>query len=748
VPLVKSATPDPLRPYTFHGVHLEWEQGRDQAIGDCPWCGREGKFYVNIENGLWDCKICTPGMGGEGGGNSLTFLKRLWEESDKRNTSEELDNLARDRRLLYPETLTYWGVTKSIITNDWIIPAYGVKGNLTQLYRYIHNRVEGRMMLLPTPTLTHGIIGLNLFNKDRPNIHICEGPWDGMGMWELMRTAKTDYEEGGLTPTGSEASSLLSKTNVIAMPTCTSYREEWGSLLEGKVVTLFFDSDHPRTHNKTVSRAGYDGMVHVARLLSKRSPSVKSLHYICWGKEGYDPEQTSGYDVRDEICHGELRERLGKLSGLFGKVQPIPTDWIPGRDKKSEKGKTEMDIVHCDNWKELVTAWRRPMKWLDGLDKALSVMLACVVSTKALGDQLWVMVIGPAACGKSTLCEALSVNKKYILAKSTIRGFHSGFKTDQAGTEDHGLVAKLAGKTLVTKDGDTLLTSPNLPQILAEARDIYDSTSRTHYRNATSRDYQGIRMTWILCGTSGLRQIDSSELGERFLKCSIMDRIDDELEDEILWRVVNRADRSMTYEADGDIETQYDPDMVKAMQLTGGYVSYLREHAQSLLSAVTLDEASLIRCLRLGKFVAYTRARPSKKQDESVEREFAARLASQMTRMAKCLAVVLNMKKVTVDSDVMVRLTKVAMDTAKGRTCDIIKHLAKSGEKGLELGTVATLTNHTEDKERTLLRFLRHIGAVEVYRPDAKKMGISPRPHWRLTSRMAKLYQEIMQSNA
>ena len=29
-----------------------------QAIGDCVFCGKETKMYVNKSNGLWDCKVC------------------------------------------------------------------------------------------------------------------------------------------------------------------------------------------------------------------------------------------------------------------------------------------------------------------------------------------------------------------------------------------------------------------------------------------------------------------------------------------------------------------------------------------------------------------------------------------------------------------------------------------------------------------------------------------------------------------
>jgi hypothetical protein len=357
-----------------------------------------------------------------------------------------------------------------------------------------------------------------------------------------------------------------------------------------------------------------------------------------------------------------------------------------------------------------------------------------------VGDQLWAKIIGPAACGKSTLCEALSVSIKYVKAKSTIRGFHSGYRMSSDGSEDNSLISELRDKTLVTKDGDTLLQSPNLGQILSEARDIYDSVSRTHYRNKASKDYSGVRMTWLLCGTSSLRALDSSELGERFLDCVIMEKIDPDLEDEILWRVANRADRAMSFEASSSADTHYDQDLVHAMQLTGGYVNYLREHAQSLLDATKTPSSALQQCVKLGKFTAYMRARPSRKQDESAERELAARLVSQMVRLAKCLAVVLN--KPRVDEDVMRRVTQVALDTARGKTLEIASKLYKEGRVGMYQASIAhELSEAAEEKLKSTLLFMRKIGIIERY--IKKSTVVRSMARLRLTEDMALLFEQV-----
>ncbi len=369
-------------------------------------------------------------------------------------------------------------------------------------------------------------------------------------------------------------------------------------------------------------------------------------------------------------------------------------------------------------------------------------MLASVASTKLIGDQLWIKVIGPAACGKSTLCEAITVSRRYVVAKSTLRGFHSGYKSERGeSNEDNSLVIDLYDKTLITKDGDTLLQSPNLSQILSEARDIYDKVSRTHYRNKMSKDYAGINMTWILCGTSSLRSIDSSELGERFLDCVIMERIDDGLEDEILLRVINRADRNMLLEANGTPESQQEPELTEAMQLTGGYVDYLRDNAGTQMQNIENPTRSKLRCSRLAKFVARMRARPSTRQEETAERELAPRLGSQLVRLAKCLAFVLNREEV--DVVVMQRVTRVALDTARGQTLEIAHCLHKLGEQGAEAHGVGLAINRTDDQSRRLLRFLRQIEVVENFVPNLGR-GIRGKVRWRLTDYMRDLYEDVI----
>lgn len=730
-----------LRPFLAHGVQLEWSEHSEQATGDCPFCGREGKFGVKVEDGRWRCFVCAAGTE-RGGGNVFTFLRELYAIAPQ--PLDELTTLAVERKIVSVDSLVSWGIKSAPLTDDWLVPGYNAEGKLTQLYRYAKQSNGHKRILYATPGLHQQIHGVNLYDPKKPDVWVFEGPWDAIAAWEVMGHAKVDGE--GLSLTSNEQASLRGRINVLAVPGCGSIGEpfsKWTPLFKGKRLAMFFDSDHPRKHPQTqqdIPPAGHSALQRAIGLLSKCEEPPKEVGYLHWGEHGYDPTRKDGYDVRDWISPGkDIKERIALIQQLINHVLPIPDEWIKGklRSGSSSNGEITTDCVPCYSWKELINQWRKAIRMTVGIDIGLSVCLACVTSTRAVGDQLWIKLLGPASCGKSTIAEALSVNKQFILAKSHIRGFHSGFQTDREGTEDHSLMKQVQDKTLVTKDGDTLLKSPNVGQILAEARDIYDGVSRVNYRNAIDRCYENFRMTWILCGTGSLRELDTSELGERFLDCVIMEGIDDELEDEINWRVVNRADRSMSLEADGTAEGQDEPDQVLAKQMTGGYIHYLRTNARDLLAGVEAPEASLRKIINLGKFIAHFRARPSAKQSEKAEREFSARLCSQLTRLAKCLAVVLN--RVTIDDEVMHRVTKVALDTARGRTLSIAKAVEVKGTDGTSPKAVSLRTNQSEDEEKKLMRFMRKIGILETVQKD-----VNSHVRWRLTAKMRKLYHEVL----
>jgi hypothetical protein len=368
------------------------------------------------------------------------------------------------------------------------------------------------------------------------------------------------------------------------------------------------------------------------------------------------------------------------------------------------------------------------MKWSEGLDNALVVMLASSMSTQFLGEQLWIKIIGPPSCGKTSLMEGLATARKWYLSKDSIRGFHSGWKREDG--KDVSLAEMVRGMTLGTKDGDTLLKAPNLKQILAEGRALYDRVSRTNYRNDVNREYIGHRMTWHLAGTHALREIDDSELGARFLDIVVMDKIESDFEDEVGWRAANQEARNMTMLSNGKPESQHPEELAAAMALTGGYLDFLRVNAMEITKTIEVSDSCLELCNKFGKFVAFMRARPASGSDDA-SREFSARLVKQLTRMMISIAAVLG--KAEVDEEVIKRTSKVMWHTSRGITLDLVK-MFDGLPQGMEIRGLSARLHMSDEKLRTQLKFMRKIGVVET--------DVNHR-RWRTTKVISGLYKEI-----
>ena len=734
MPVVQKDKPAALKPYLTHGVDLNYREGDREGIADCPWCGKEQKWYVNAETGLWQCKVC-----GEQG-NVYTFFNKLHEQS---TTETDLEELATTRGLLSQESLKDWGVIRSILTGEILVPGYSPDNKLTQLYRYSKDWKTGRYALLVTPETNHGLHGVPLYDPKKPEVYVCEGFWDGAALWEILREVKE--ENGKLLSTSNPKISLLSQVNVLAVPGANVFNPVWSKLLEGKVVTLLYDSDHTREHNgKMVEGAGLAGMKRVAQILSRADSKPLEVRYLHWGEHGFDPQLPSGYDLRDHLKpHTTAVQRVQAFRSIQGKVQPIPSDWLSDV-RASKPGSVEVDLLPCYSWKTLVNAWRKSgLKWIPGLDRFLAASLAAIASTESVGEQIWLRVLSPPSTGKTTICEALSTNRKYIYPKDTFTGLTSGYQLDKEGSENMSMVLKLKNKTLIINDGDTMRSLPNRDVVFAQLRAFYSRNLRSQYGNKMSMDHEGSNTTIILCGTEAMRFMDSSELGSRFLDVRIIDEIDEDLEDEIGWTVVCRAARESHYRSDGKLETRDSPEMVEAKRLTGGYIDYLREHALELVAKIDFPPEMLKRCQGLAKFVAYMRARPSKKQEEKEQREVCFRLACQLVRLAQFLAVVLN--KEQVDTDVMERVTAIALDTSRGRTLELVRRLARFPQ-GLETGAAAASPDYSEDSEKKLLYFLRTIKALQYRHPPGTEEVVGhlkPKRRWYLAPRMRRLYESI-----
>lgn len=271
----KGDVPQKLKPYNFHRLALDWESHDKEAKGDCPFCSREGKFSIDKAKGLYRCLVCGVQ------GNHFVFLQELWKLSYE--STKNYEWLSERRNLLFPETLVHWQICKSVLSGNWLVPGYNAKGKINQLYRYA--KVGGKYRLLATPTMSHALHGI--YEEEKPEIFLCEGPWDAMMLWETL-----------------QESGRLKDACVLATPGCSVFQDSWIPLFEDREVIILFDNDYPKKKDgREIPPAGYTGVKKISQRLSSSSTPPASIEYLEWGEGGFSRDYPENYDIGDFLCH-------------------------------------------------------------------------------------------------------------------------------------------------------------------------------------------------------------------------------------------------------------------------------------------------------------------------------------------------------------------------------------------------------------------------------------------------------------
>lgn len=415
---------------------------------------------------------------------------------------------------------------------------------------------------------------------------------------------------------------------------------------------------------------------------------------------------------------------LERLQHLFDLIVTPPDDWFKGKITEAIPETKRVDAIECTSYEDLVHAWdptyngkkkpepgqKRALQWSANIDIAFSAMLAVVASTKQQGSQLWLRVMGPPGTAKSTLCAAIEANKDFVFGMSKMTGFHSG---SNFGGSSNSLIPQIRNMTVVVNEGDMLLTAPNLPQILSELRDLYTGKTTAHYKNGQSYEEKGLRVTFILAGTSTLRRLNRSAAGDRFIDVVVYERQvhggEDIGERDLLKAVFKMAVSRTKNESSEGMETHDTPEKTLALQKTVGFVKYLRETSPQKLAEVEVTRLTEDSCIALAQLTSYMRARPDIKADaEETEVELASRLTEQFQRLAMCLSVVLNRP---IDKEILRRVAKIAMDTSKGPSFTLCQALM---EKPLDVKGMEARTDMKTDTVRHFKEILRRIGCIKA----------------------------------
>ena len=436
----------------------------------------------------------------------------------------------------------------------------------------------------------------------------------------------------------------------------------------------------------------------------------------------------------------ELLLRIGRLRTLLNRVVSAPESWTDGSNRSQDR----IEPLACSSWAVCEEAWTQCLRWRQSISDAFSVMMAVNASTSQTGNQLFLQVIAAAGSGKTQLCDAMLVSFNcYGLEHLT--GFHSGVVSDDG--RDLSLLSRINHKCLITPEGDVLVASPNFAELMSQVRRIFDGKSGAVYKNTDQdKKWEGLRTPWILAGTPAMIDYwDQSRLGDRFLRIMIDNPVQDERRKIVLsamnseWEAV--AERST--EASGGVEAK----MRRAYALTGGYCDWLRENSHRI-DEITISEEVVYKVADFAEFTADMRAKPNldtRKLETHDSKEVPTRIGRQLIRLARCLAFVLNKREV--DADVMRRVRKVALDSAGGKTLDVLKWMhaiePRSGKTYQEAGGVMAVqlarwaSFESEAKCLAYLNFLLKIDVME-HVPCQHSHG-----HWRMTPRVEALQKSL-----
>lgn len=749
---MKQQIPDKVKPFTFHGVEL-FEIREKETIANCPFCQKDGHFCISNETGQWSCKRCGEGQGKGEGGNIPGFIQKLYQLSldnfitnVKDTESHPLKELSENRKI-GEDTLSEWGVTAHPFnSNDYLIPVLNKEAKLANLFRVTPSQEHpGKLLVLPTPTLKIHPVGTQLLKKQR-NIWLAEGPWDGMVLYNAFKKYSEEYKI-----TKKPENALIRKNGVLVLPGCNSFSKEWFEPLKDKNVYILFDNDHPKKlkNGKTI-QPGYDGTKRILRMAEKETTNnPKSIHYLEWGPDGYTDELDSGFDLRDLFSRVKGSEALQLISSKLKFHEHENVEEDNEDDEDEAKPVTTVEILPCTTFRNLCSTYEKGYHFTPEMRQSLVVMLATIISTDIPGTQIFLRVIGPPGSGKTTLAETVSAAKEYVLARSIVTGFHSGYvdpaDMNKKKKKVSSLIPEMLNKTIVMKDADTLLTAPKRDQILSELRDIFDGVSRAEYRNQVKSNYEDIRTTFILCGTDALRKLNRAYLGDRFLDTEIFEESSG---DPFVEKSMSNqyALMSASFSKEASKETEEQKEILKRItSLTVGYIHYLKGNLASL-PFPPLDEESSNKLKGLANLLAYLRARSGDQKEDTEFRarpELATRLSSQFVKLTVCICLVLN--KPSIDNEVMDIIRKVMLDTARGFHLEIVKLLIEN-RKGLSVDTIKDLLRTNEIGVRRILEEMRVFGIVKKISESNTSGNRGRNVHlWYLSKNIRNIWNSAMQ---
>lgn len=626
---------DPISFYKFFGVTPSKEV-KDNYVSDCPFinCKKTNHFYFNNTSGLYKCHKCNRS------GNYYTFITQF-HSSLFELTSHDYTFLSSSRGI--PEEvfqLAAW--VQHPKTFRWYVPYYGKDGLLNLgAFDPTNFNPKNRYRIFKTPGLDLQLYSIKQEQSYSPEIFITEGEWDALALYAAFRSQRKE------SPT------------ILALPGSTSWKEEWNNRFKSKAVTFFFDND----------QGGEQGI----KLIEKRAKTVK-YSIASWSvpelkKLKVISRKVPLKDVRDIWTNAKTKSEV--LEVLMSMAANPSSDHT--EEEVKEKGdevrhsfSTDIEeIKPISSYSSFQRGIKESLYTNRSILQTIDAMLAVSLSVRMPGEPLWLFVVGPASCGKSTIIECFGGNNKYFdySSKLTATSLVSGWRNTDG--KDSSGIFRLNGKTLFIKDMTVLLGMPDSvqQQLWDLLRDAYDGYIKVQYGNGKTVEATDFKFNLIAGVTPIIHKHNDSSKGERFLKVDFLGSDFDE--DEHMDQAWSNMDRKKE----------------NKLQLTKtmlGYYKYL-ESTFNPNDLPTIPEHIGSKVKSLAKLVARLSVKVEKDRTEGLiyrpVSSVATRYSLQFKNFIHCLAHVRGESEVSQTTYNIVR--KVAFDTCPGLNFEVINYIHK-----------------------------------------------------------------------
>lgn len=612
----------------------------NQVISNCPFCGADDHFYINLdsENKAWDCKKCLRSGGFRG------FVEQMVEYCFDESNEKVIEILEEERgnAITHDTLMTHIGYHPW--TRKYVIPSADKDNSVVSIKLYdmktMHNCTGFEL----------GLYGLWEDEKIRKSdkIFLVEGEWDYLALIDILSSLRIDIP-------------------VLALPGAGSFKMHFTPYFENKDVYIVLDNDP----------AGTAGTLKVVQYLWD---VAKTCYEIRW-----TDDKEKGFDIRDLLAKSNMtnKEAYEYIKDNLVESEE-PEKIITGsKSKLDDEENEEVEMKRLIErfyplqpvpHEPIFDIYKKHLYLPD--DSILYIAFGAMIAGRISGNPLWLFIVGPSGCGKSEVLMSLS-GAACVEAVSTLtpRSLVSGWNATGGGG-DCSLLPKLHNKMLIIKDFTTILSMNRIDQeeIISILRDAYDGEFVKQFGNGILRKYKS-KFGMVAATTAEIEMFSEqhSVMGERFIRWRM--HIPDSLEKRLPY--LEKAAENTGKERIIRIELKKAANQILEADYSK-HIPSVPADLQKKLHSLALVTAKLRTMVPRDSFTKYI--------INTTETELATRLNKQFLKLMQGIGA---MRLVKECSDFEYNLIKqVATSSIQYRVFQILKVICKTKTHGYQMKTI------------------------------------------------------------